>query len=82
MQKGDYIDIASGLGFHLDYDQWEERGWMRMQLKDSLDEKEFRWIIYKDSEISWTMKQAGNILFKAGQKAKIQQLSQYIDLDV
>lgn len=76
------ISIAVAMGFTLDYDQFDESGkeWMRFQLPDSLDEQELRWIWWKDSSLTANLASGGKILFKAGQKAKINQLSEFIEL--
>ena len=81
MKKDEIIHIVEGMGFHVDLDKWsEEDGWIRFQLKDELDEKELRLIWWKDVSDYSNFSRAANILFKAGQKAKIQQLNQLISL--
>ena len=82
MDKQEIIDIAAAMGFSLDYDQFYDpiKEWMRFQLKDSLDEPVLRWIWYKNDSHEENFKRGANILFKAGQKAKTQQLNNYIDL--
>jgi len=83
MKKENAISIAAAMGFKLDYDQWdiEDKNWIRFVLSnDDLDEKNFRLIWYKDDSIEQNLKRAANILFKAGQKAKIQQINEYIYL--
>jgi hypothetical protein len=83
MIKENAISMAVAMGFRLDYDQWNEenKGWIRFVLSnDNLDEKNFRLIWYKEDSLEENLKRAANILFKAGQKAKIQQINEYISL--
>ena len=80
MTKKQIIELATGLGFHIDYDQFEEKGWIRFQLKDELDEQDLRWIWYIDQTLEWNLNNGAQILFKAGQKALRQNLTKYIDL--
>lgn len=78
MEKEQIINIVSSMGFSLDYDQWvvPHKEWMRFTLTNqSLDEKKLRLIWWKDLTIEDNLKLASQILFKAGQKYKIQQLS-------
>ena len=82
MIKEEIIEIVTAMGFHLDYDQWdvEDKEWLRFQLRDELDEPDLRLIWWKDVGDAGNFARAATILFKAGQKAKIQQLNQYINL--
>lgn len=82
MTKEEIIHIVTGMGFHLDYDQWdvEGKGWMRFVLKEELDEKDLRLIWWKNVDMIGNLSRVATILFKAGQKAKIQQLNQFISL--
>lgn len=82
MNKQEIIAIVEAMGFELDYDQLDEpmKQWMRFVLKDSLDEPDLRWIWYKDESDTFNMRRGGNILFKAGQKAKLQQINSFIEL--
>ena len=70
------------MGFKLDYDQFNDpmKEWMRFCLKDSLDEVDLRWIWYKNDSLEENFGRGGNILFKAGQKAKMQQMNTYQSL--
>lgn len=79
MIKENAISMAVAMGFKLDFDQWdvEDKGWIRFVLSnDYLDEKNFRLIWYKKDSLEQNL----NILFKAGQKAKTQQINEYISL--
>lgn len=80
--KGKIIDIATSMGFILDYDQFDVDGkeWIRFVLNDELDEKDLRWIWWKDNSLEINLSRGAKILFKAGQKAKINQLNQFIEL--
>lgn len=82
MEKEKAISIAEAMGFNMDYDQWDvdSKGWIRFTLPDHLDEKNFRLIWYKDDSVDSNVKRGAQIIFKAGQKAKIQQISEYISL--
>lgn len=79
MKKGEIIEIAQAMSFHLDLDS-TEKGWLRFQLADELDQLELRWIWYLDESDAINIRRGANILFKAGQKAKIQQINQFISL--
>ena len=80
MNKEEVIEIATNMGFNLD--QWgvDNKGWIRFTLKEELDEKDMRWIWYKEKSLSWNLSRVASILFKAGQKAKLQQISEFIEL--
>ena len=81
MTKNKIVQIVQAMGFHLDLDRWsEEDGWMRFQLKNELDERDLRLIWWKNVDELSNFKRASDILFKAGQKAKIQQLNEFISL--
>ena len=83
MEKNNIIKIIQYMGFTLDYDQWDVAGkeWMRFELKDkSLDEKALRLIWWKDEPDYYNFKNAANILFKAGQKKKIQSINTLLEL--
>jgi hypothetical protein len=83
MEKEDVIIICMSMGFSVDYDQWEKDGkhWIRFELKNKeLDEKAFRWIWYDADALGTNLARGARILFAAGQKAKILQLTQYIQL--
>ncbi len=77
--KGKIIDIATSMGFILDYDQFDVDGkeWIRFVLNDELDEKDLRWIWWKDNSLETNLSRGAKILFKAGQKAKIAQLNKF-----
>lgn len=81
MTKEEIINIIEGMGFHVDLDKWaDEDGWIRFQLKDELDEKDLRLIWWKDAPDYGNFQRAAGILFKAGQKAKMKQITEYINL--
>lgn len=82
MTKEEIIHILEGMGFKLDYDQWDVKSkkWIRFILKEELDEPDLRLIWYKEVNDYSNFSEAASILFKAGQKAKILQFSQYITL--
>ena len=68
MDKREVIKIAEAMGFHLDYDQWDDKGWIRLELQKTLDEPNLRWIWYKGSSDDENLGRVAQILFKAGQK--------------
>ena len=81
MTKEKVINIVSKMGFHLDYDQWSEKGWMRFELNRSeLDEKDLRLIWYKDVSNEDNFADAASILFRAGQKHKTLAISKLDNL--
>ena len=82
MKKEDIINIAVAMRFRLDLDMFDVEGkeWMRFELKEDLDERALRWIWYKNNTDVQNFAMASEILFKAGQKAKMQQLNGYVTL--
>lgn len=82
MTKSQVIKIATGLGFRLDLDRYDEKDkqWIRFELKKELDEADLRWIWFKDETLEWNLERGSQILFKAGQKAFKQRLNEYINL--
>jgi len=82
MTREEIINVVSAMGFRLDYDQWdiEDKGWMRFQLKKELDEPTLRLIWWRSLSDTANFARAAEILFKAGQKAKMQQLNEYVNL--
>ena len=82
MTKKQIIEIATGLGFRLDLDRFNEKDkqWIRFELKEELDEADLRWIWFKDETLEWNLERGSQILFKAGQKAFKQRLNEYIYL--
>jgi hypothetical protein len=82
MTKKQVIEIATGLGFRLDLDRYNEKDkqWIRFELKEELDEADLRWIWFKDQTLEWNLERGAQILFKAGQKAFKQRLNEYVDL--
>ncbi len=80
MEKKEVIEIATGLGFQLDLDNWDTKGWLRFILDNELDDKDLRWIWYKNTKLQSSLWDGARILFRAGQKAKIKQLTSYIEL--
>jgi hypothetical protein len=73
MTKEKIVKIVCKMGFYLDYDQWDEKGWMRFELnRQDLDEKDLRLIWYKDVADEENFAEAADILFRAGQKHKAQ----------
>jgi hypothetical protein len=80
-EKDLMLIITDSMGFYLDYDQYEEKGWIRFQLKDeTLQEKDFTWIVWKDWDFKDNIARGANILFKAGQKEKLSHLQGYTNL--
>lgn len=76
MTKEKIINIVSKMGFHVGYDAWEEKGWIRFELNRSeLDERELRLIWYKDVNDEDNFADAADILFRAGQKHKTQAIN-------
>lgn len=82
MTKKETIEIAEGLGFILDYDQFNvpDKRWIRFELKEELDEPDLRWIWFRDQSLEWNLERGGQILFKAGQKAFKLRMNEFIDL--
>lgn len=86
MTKEEIIEIAEQLGFHLDYDgKWNnpDKGeystgdWMRFCLPDELDEKDLRWIWYKDRSDDKNLQVGLHIQARGKKKAAIQEFLRY-----
>jgi len=80
MIKEEIIDIASKLGFKLDYDQFniEDKQWLRFVSKDnSLDEKDLRWIWYKEDSNEDNIKRGKYIQSRLKRKAEVQEFLKY-----
>jgi len=82
MTREEIINNITAMGFRLDYDRWDvgDEGWMRFVLKKELDESTLRLIWWRSLSDTTNFSRAAEILFKAGQKAKIQQLNEYVNL--
>lgn len=83
MEKEQIINIITSMGFFLDVDEWDtpNKEWMRFELENrSLDERDLRFIWYRRDTHSENMREVANILFKAGQKFKLQQLQKLENL--
>lgn len=83
MEKDNIIQICESMKFKFDFDTWDdsEKGYMRFCLNRQLDEKDLRLIVYKTDTIEEICRRAGDILFKAGQKAFKLRLESYSDLN-
>ena len=82
--KEQAIEIATAMGFHLDYDNWVNprygESWLRFQLKEELDEKDMRWIWWKEQTLTQNLTRGAALLFKAGQKEKLLQINRFTEL--
>lgn len=72
--------LAQAMGFFLDLDASEDKRWIRFQLRDDLDEPDLRWIWRMDDTLYDNVKVGANILFKAGQKEKLNRLTTHTNL--
>ena len=85
ISKEEIIKSAEQLGFHLDYDKWNNPDkseystgdWMRFCLPDDLDEKDLRWIWYKTDSYSNNMNRGLHIQARGKKKAEIQNFLKY-----
>lgn len=85
MNKEEIIKYAAELGFHLDYDKWDgiSQGtsntdkWMRFCLPKELDERDLRWIWYKDDTFVNNQNRGLNILQRAKKKKEILDFLKY-----
>ena len=71
------------MGYELDYDQWDVEGkeWARFELKNKeLKHPDLCVIWYKHDPTDRNFARVSDKLFKAGQKAKVLQLKELIDL--
>lgn len=85
MNKEEIINYASELGFHLDYDKWnnDNKGdystgdWLRFCLPKELDEKDLRWIWYKNDSFINNQNRGLYILQRAKKKKEILEFLKY-----
>jgi len=85
MIKEEIIKYAESLGFHLDYDKWDNQDkgefsngdWLRFQLPEDLDEKDLRWIWYKNKLDDWNIKNGLHIQARGIKKKQIQEFLKY-----
>lgn len=74
LTKEQVILLMEGIGYRKEVVSWDDfGGWIRFALPPSLDEKVLRLIWYKDVPLAENLYNAGNIMFKAGQKFKMLQ---------
>jgi hypothetical protein len=76
------IEIAESMGFTLDNDAWDkETGlqYLRFVLPEDLHEYELTWVCLRQHNLATHLKRGSEILFKAGQKAKINQINNKIN---
>jgi hypothetical protein len=81
MDKEQVITIAHSMGFVLDYDQWDVEGkaWLRFHFK-GYDTTNMCLIWWKNEPMESVLKQAANILYRAGQEIKIKQINGVVNL--
>jgi len=86
MEKEEIINIAKSMGFKLDYDNWNnpDKGeysngdWLRfISNNDSLDERDLRWIWYKDNKDEDNIKEGRIIKYRLERKKQIQEMLKY-----
>jgi hypothetical protein len=82
MNKEQIINIAQSMGFVLDYDQWDVEGkeWLRFHFK-GYNTKDICLIWGKGDPLESVLKQAANIIYRAGQQFKVKQLTTYTDIE-
>lgn len=72
------IEIAEAMGFTLNSDNWHaETGlqYLRFVLPENLHEKSLTWVFYKEYDLATNLKRGSEVIFYAGQKAKINQIN-------
>jgi hypothetical protein len=86
MKKQEIIQLAESMGFKLDYDKWNnpDKGefsngdWLRfVSNNDSLDEKNLRWIWFKDDNDETNIKIGKHIQSRLLKKKEIQEFLKY-----
>ena len=82
MDKDQVITIVQSMGFVLDYDKWDVEGkeWLRFDFK-GYDTKDMCLIWWKSESIESNLREAANIIYRAGQKFKVKQLTTYTDIE-
>jgi hypothetical protein len=83
MDKEQVITIAQSMGFVLDYDQWDVEGkeWLRFHFK-GYNTKDMCLIWWRYGEpIDTHLREAANIIYRAGQQFKVKQLTTYTDIE-
>ena len=81
MNKEQIITIAQSMGFVLDYDQWDVEGkeWLRFDFK-GYDTKDMCLIWWKSESLESNLREAANIIYRAGQRMKIKQINEIVNL--
>jgi hypothetical protein len=86
LNKEQIISLAESIGFKLDYDKWENpdtsefsnREWLRFISQDeSLDERELRWIWYKEDSDEDNYKRGQYIKSRLDKKRSIKDFLKY-----
>jgi hypothetical protein len=82
MNKEQVITIAQSMGFVLDYDQWDVEGkeWLRFHFK-GYNTKDMYLIWCKSESLDSNLREAANIIYRAGQQFKVKQLTTYTDIE-
>jgi len=70
--------LANSLGFVLNYDQSEERGWIRfISNNKALDEKDLRWIWWMDKSKEDNLEMGYHLQRRLKRKQEIQDFLKY-----
>ena len=87
MSKKEIIDLAKSMGFKLDYDKYDDKEYsgdsnnlryLRFVSKeDNLDEKDLRWIWYKNDSYQNNLNRGLHIQSRLKRKKEIQEFLKY-----
>jgi len=81
MNKTEMLFVLTNMGFIVDLDSWDKKGWIRLELNNHvLRQQSLTLIWYKGETDENVIKNAANIVFQGGQKAKIIQFNDLINL--
>lgn len=88
MKKEEIITLANDMGFLLDYDRFDDKDYPGVANpdlrflrfitdKENLDERELRWIWYKDDSDDTNIRRGKRIQSRLQRKAEVQQFLKY-----
>src|SRR5262245_30669577 len=70
----DLKKIANALGYEIELDQIESKGWMRLRHSKAPEDKEWSLIVYKDDNFEGAIGRMGDMLVRVGKHIKINQI--------
>lgn len=78
LSKKKLEEIATLLGFDIESEQWENKGWIRLRHGKATQDREWALIIYTEDGFEGAVGKMGEMLLKVGQLIKIQQINSIV----